>query len=115
MPRVKHSVASHKRTKKLLARAKGFWGKRKNLKRRANETLQRAGVYSYRDRRNKKREFRSLWIVRLNAAARERGTTYRDLIARLKANNIILSRDILASIAADYPQAFDAVLAAASK
>jgi large subunit ribosomal protein L20 len=95
--------------------AKGFRGERKNRKRRISETLRKAGVYSYRDRRNKKREFRSLWIVRLNAAARERGSTYRALIGGMKKNNIVISRDVLAAIAADYPQVFDVVFAATAK
>ena len=113
--RAKHAVPARRRTKKLLARAKGFRGERKNRKSRVAETLRRAGVYSYRDRRNKKRDIRSLWIVRLNAAARERGSTYRDLIAGMKKNNIVISRDVLAFIAAEHPKAFDVVFAAISK
>jgi len=113
--RAKQAVPSRKRTKRLLARAKGFRGEGKNRKRRAAEKLRKAGVYSYRDRRNKKREFRSLWITRLNAAARAQGSSYRALIGGMKKNNIVISRDVLAAIAADYPQVFDVVLAAALK
>lgn len=108
--RVKHAVASRQRTKKTLKEAKGFWGERSKKLRRAKETLRRAGVYSYRDRRNKKREFRSLWIVRINAAARERGMAYRTLMHGLKEKNILLSKDILAKIAAEQPIVFDRIV-----
>ncbi|MCM8819587.1 MAG: 50S ribosomal protein L20 [Candidatus Omnitrophica bacterium] len=105
--RVKHNVATKARHKKVLKMAKGYWGKRSKLYRRAIETVRRALVYSYRDRRARKREFRSLWITRINAAARERGISYRDFIHKLKEKNIILSRDILAKIASEYPVVFD--------
>ena len=108
--RVKHGVASRQRKKKVLKKAKGYWGKRSKLYRRAIETVRRALVYGYRDRRAKKREFRSLWITRLNAAARERGLSYRELIHSLKLKNINLSRDILAKIAAEYPETFDRII-----
>ena len=107
--RVKHAPASRKKTKKLLSQAKGYWGRRSKIKRRAAETVRRAGVYAYRDRRNKKREFRSLWITRINAAVRERGGTYRTFIGNLKKNEILLSRDILAKIAAEFPEVFDSI------
>jgi len=102
-----HSVAAKKRKKKLFSLTKGFWGKRGNVYRRAVETLRRGLAYAYRDRRNKKREFRSLWITRINAASRARGLGYRELIHGLKKNNIILSRDMLALLAAEQPEAFD--------
>ncbi|MCK4917451.1 MAG: 50S ribosomal protein L20 [Candidatus Omnitrophica bacterium] len=108
--KVNHAVASRKRTKKVLKAAKGFWGERSKKFRRAIETLRRAYVYAYRDRRVKKREFRSLWIVRINAAIRERGFTYRGFIAALKNKKIILSRDILAKIAAEQPKIFDKIV-----
>ncbi|MCM8787238.1 MAG: 50S ribosomal protein L20 [Candidatus Omnitrophica bacterium] len=111
--RVKHNVATKSRHKKVLKMAKGYWGKRSKLYRRAIETVRRALVYSYRDRRVRKREFRSLWIRRINAAIRERGLTYRDFIHKLKEKNIILSRDILAKIAAEYPNVFDKIVEAA--
>jgi large subunit ribosomal protein L20 len=111
--RVKHAVASKKRVKKILSQAKGFWGERSKRLRRAIETLRRAYVYAYAHRRLKKREFRSLWIVRLNAAARERGSNYGTLMGNLKKSNVLLSRDILAAIAADEPKVFDAIMAAA--
>ncbi|MDD5585155.1 MAG: 50S ribosomal protein L20, partial [Candidatus Omnitrophica bacterium] len=110
--RVTHGVASKKRHKKVLKRAKGYWGKRSKLYRRAVETVRRALVYGYRDRRAKKREFRSLWITRLNAASRERGLTYRELIHGLKLKKIALSRDVLAKIAAEYPETFDKIVEA---
>lgn len=105
--RVKHAVSSRKRTKKVLESAKGYWGERSKKYRRAVETVRRAGVYAYRDRRMKKRVFSALWITRINAAARERGATYRQFMTALKSKNIILSRNVLAAIAADYPQIFD--------
>ncbi|MDD5194531.1 MAG: 50S ribosomal protein L20 [Candidatus Omnitrophica bacterium] len=108
--RVTHGVASKRRHKKVLKRAKGYWGKRSKIYRRAIETVRRALVYGYRDRRARRREFRSLWITRLNAAARERGLSYRELIHGLKVKNINLSRDILAKIAAEYPEAFDKIV-----
>jgi large subunit ribosomal protein L20 len=88
--RAKHAVPSRRRTRKLLELTKGFVGEAKNRKRRAAEKSRKAGVYSYRDRRNKKREFRALWITRLNAAARERGSNYRDLLGGMKKNNILM-------------------------
>ncbi|MFH1875782.1 MAG: 50S ribosomal protein L20 [Candidatus Omnitrophota bacterium] len=110
--RVTHGPAARQRKKKVLKRAKGFWGKRSKLYRRAAESVRRAMVYSYRDRRAKKREFKSLWIIRLNAAARERGLTYRELMHVLKVKNIMFSRDILAKIAAEYPEVFDKIVEA---
>ncbi len=105
--RTKHSVAARKRKKKIFKLTKGYWGKRKNVLRRAKETLRRALVYAYRDRKRRKREFRRLWITRINAAARERGLTYREFIHGLKKRNVALSRDILAHLACEEPQAFD--------
>lgn len=104
--KVRHAVASRKRKKKALKAARGYWGERSKRYRRAAETLRRAYAYAYRDRRAKKREFRSLWIVRINAAARAEGLPYRKFIAGLKANNIALSRDILAVVAAEFPDVF---------
>jgi large subunit ribosomal protein L20 len=113
--KVKHSVASRKRKKKVLKSAKGYWGERSKKYRRAIETLRRAYVYAYRDRRTKKREFRSLWITRINAAVKEKGLSYREFICALKERNILLSRDILAKIAAEYPQAFEQIVDAVKK
>lgn len=108
--KVKHSVASRKRTKKVLEQAKGYWGDRSRKYRRAIETLRRAYAYSYRDRKVKKREFRSLWITRINAAVTERGTSYRRFIHGLKEKNILLSRDILAKLAAENPEVFSRIV-----
>jgi len=105
--KAKNIVAAKKKKKKVLDRAKGFWGKRSKLIRRAKESTRRAGAYAYRDRRNKKRSFHGLWIIRINAAARERGLRYTDFMAGLKLNNVLLSRNILAQIAAEEPKAFD--------
>lgn len=108
--RVKHSPSSKKRKKKVLNAAKGYWGERSKKFRRAAETVKRGLVYAYRDRRNKKREFRSLWIQRINAAVTERGLTYRGFIHSLKEKGVLLSRDILANIAAQEPKVFDKIV-----
>ncbi|MBD3264876.1 MAG: 50S ribosomal protein L20 [Candidatus Omnitrophica bacterium] len=110
MMKVKHSVSSRKRKKKVLREAKGYWGDRSRKYRRAIETLRRAYAYSYRDRRNKKRVFRSLWINRINAAVKERGMSYGKFMHALKDNNILLSRDILAKLAAENPDVFDRIV-----
>ena len=108
--KTKHAPATKKRRKKVLELAKGFWGERSKRYRRAREFTRRALSYAYRDRRNKKRDFRSLWITRINAAARANGMAYRTFIAGLKKKNIMLSRDILAQIASEEPQAFTALV-----
>jgi len=108
--RVKHNTARKKRVKKVLKLAKGYWGKRSKIYRRAIETVRRALVYSYRDRKRKKREFRALWIKRINAAVRERGITYKNFMHLLKEKNIKLSRDMLAKIAAEYPLVFEKIV-----
>lgn len=113
MARVKWQVASRRRRKRLLKQAKGYWGARGSHIRRAKETVMRAMAYSTRDRKVKKREFRSLWIIRLNAAARERGLTYSRLIAAFKRAKIALDRKQLSELAINDPQAFEQVLAAA--
>ncbi len=108
--RVKHAVSSRRRTKKVLKQAKGFWGDRSRKYRRAIETLRRAYSYAYRDRRNKKREFRSLWITRINAGLEEQDFSYRQFIDALKKKEIILSRDILAKLAAEHPEVFSKIV-----
>ena len=113
MARVKWQVASRRRRKRLLKQAKGYWGARGSHIRRAKETVMRAMAYSTRDRKVKKREFRSLWIIRLNAAARERGLTYSRLIAAFKRAKITLDRKQLSELAINDPQAFEQVLAVA--
>ena len=99
MPRVKRGVTARARHKKVLALAKGFRGRRKNVFRIAKQAVMRAGQYSYRDRRRKKRDFRALWIVRINAAAREFGMTYSTLINGLKKASIEVDRKVLADLA----------------
>jgi len=99
MPRVKRGVTARAAHKKVLARAKGFRGRRKNVFRIANEAVMRAGQYAYRDRRRKKRDFRSLWIARINAAAREHGLSYSVFMNGLKKAAIAVDRKVLADIA----------------
>jgi large subunit ribosomal protein L20 len=99
MPRVKRGVTARASHKKVLAQAKGFRGRRKNVFRIANEAVMRAGQYAYRDRRNKKRTFRALWIARINAAAREHGMSYSVFMSGLKKAAIAVDRKVLADIA----------------
>jgi large subunit ribosomal protein L20 len=99
MPRVKRGVTARASHKKVIARAKGFRGRRNNVFRIANEAVMRAGQYSYRDRRNKKRDFRSLWITRINAAVREHGLSYSVFMNGLKKAAIVVDRKVLADIA----------------
>ena len=99
MPRVKRGVTSRASHKKVIARAKGFRGRRNNVFRIANEAVMRAGQYAYRDRRNKKRDFRSLWITRINAAVREHGLSYSVFMNGLKKAAITVDRKVLADIA----------------
>ncbi len=99
MPRVKRGVTSRASHKKVIARAKGFRGRRNNVFRIANEAVMRAGQYAYRDRRNRKRDFRSLWIVRINAAVREHGLSYSTFMNGLKKAAIAVDRKVLADIA----------------
>ena len=99
MPRVKRGVTARARHKKVLDQAKGFRGRRKNVFRVANEAVMKAGQYAYRDRRVRKREFRALWITRINAAARECGLSYSAFMNRLKKAAIELDRKVLADLA----------------
>jgi large subunit ribosomal protein L20 len=106
MPRVRHAPTKHRRHKKVLKRAKGFWGGRSKLYRRAKETVQRALVYSYRDRRTKKREFRRLWITQISAACKNQGISYNRFIYGLTQAKVELDRKVLADIAAHDTEAF---------
>jgi len=106
MPRAKTRVASRTRRKKVLKNAKGYFGKRKSSITVAKDAVYRAGVYSYRDRRQRKRQFRSLWIIRINAGARLNGLTYGQFINGLKKKGIMLDRKILAHLAAHEPETF---------
>ena len=109
MARVKRGVQSKKRHKKILKQAKGYRGARSRTFKVAKQAVQRAGQYAYRDRRVKKRTFRSLWIIRINAAARENGLSYSKLIAGLKKANIDLDRKTLAEIAVNDKEAFSLI------
>ena len=110
MPRSLNSVASRKKRKKILKQAKGYFGRRKNVWTVAKNAVEKGLTYAYRDRRNKKRNFRSLWITRINAAARLHGLTYSELISKLKQNNIELNRKVLADLAMNNPQAFAQII-----
>lgn len=106
MAKAKHSAATRKRKKKVLKQAKGFWGDRSKQYQQAKRVLMHALKYAYRDRRNKKREFRSLWIARINAACRQAGITYSVFISGLKKSKINLDRKILADLAVRDNHAF---------
>src|SRR5258708_3872126 len=110
MPRATNSPASRKRRKKVLKYAKGYFGNKSKLSRYAKEAVQHAWQYAYRDRRKKKGDFRSLWIVRLNAACRNAGISYSRFIEGLKAANIMLDRKNLADIAVRDEVAFNALV-----
>ncbi|HXY83935.1 MAG TPA: 50S ribosomal protein L20 [Gaiellaceae bacterium] len=111
MPRVKRSVHARKKRRKVLGEAKGYWGLKKSSYRYAKEQVDHSLAYAYRDRKNKKRTFRRLWIMRINAAARANGLSYNQLIAGLKAANVELDRKVLAELAVNDPQAFGAIAA----
>lgn len=110
MPRVKNSVASRKRRKKIIKANSGYFGKRKNCLRTAKDAFWRSGVYAYRDRRRKKRDFRALWIIRINAGARQNGTTYAKLINGLKEKGVELNRKTLAYLAVHDPAIFSKIV-----
>ena len=110
MPRVNHAVATKKRKKKVLKLAKGYWGGRSRLFRTAQEAVDRAQAYAYRDRRQRKRDFRRLWISRINAAARLNGVSYSQLVHGLDKAGIEINRKILADLAVRDPSAFTAVV-----
>ena len=106
MPRSKNKVASHRRRKKILDQAKGYWGGRSKVYTVAKNHVEKGLVHSYRDRKLKKRTFRNLWIVRINAAARQNGTTYSKLIHALDVKGVDINRKVLANIALENPSAF---------
>ena len=114
MPRVKRSVSAHKKRRKTLEQAKGYWGLKKSSYRRAKEQLIKSGTYAYRDRRNRKREFRRLWITRINAGARLHDLSYNQLIHGLKQAEIEIDRKMLADLAVREPEVF-AQMAARAK
>ncbi|OUW04959.1 MAG: 50S ribosomal protein L20 [Betaproteobacteria bacterium TMED156] len=110
MPRVKRGVTAHARHKKVLDRAKGFRGRRKNVYRVAKQAVMRAETFAYRDRRNKKRTFRSLWIVRINAGCRNNGIRYSQFINGLKKSGIEMDRKILSELAIKDKDAFSEIV-----
>ena len=110
MPRVKRGVTARARHKKVLALAKGFCGRRKNVFRIAKQAVMKAGQYAYRDRRAKKREFRRLWIARINAGSRALGLTYSKFIAGIKKASIEIDRKVLADMAVNDPAAFASIV-----
>ena len=110
MPRSVNSVASRNRRKKILKAAKGYFGRRKNVYTVAKNAVEKGMLYAYRDSKNNKRNFRSLWITRINAAARLNGMSYSQFMGKVKANNIELNRKVLADLAVNNPEAFKAVV-----
>lgn len=110
MPRVKRGVTAHARHKKVIDQAKGYRGRRGNVFRVAKQAVMRAGQYAYRDRRNRKRVFRQLWIARINAAVREHGLTYSRFIAGLDMASIELDRKVLAELAVNDKPGFQAIV-----
>ncbi len=115
MPRSVNAVASRTRRKKILKQARGYWGRRKNVFTVAKNAVERGLSYAYRDRKTKKRNFRSLWIQRINAGARENGISYSQLMGLLSSKNIELNRKVLADLAMNHPESFKAVVEAAKK
>ena len=110
MPRVKRGVVAHRRHKKVLKQAKGYYGARSRIFRVAKQAVTKAGQYAYRDRRQRKRQFRALWITRINAQSRANGLNYSRLIAGLKKANIGLDRRVLADLAVHDKPAFAAIV-----
>lgn len=110
MPRSVNAVASRGRRKKMMKHAKGYFGRRKNVWTIAKNAVEKAWEYAYRDRKTKKRNFRSLWIVRINAAARLHGMSYSQFMGKVKTKNISLNRKVLADLAMNHPDAFKAVV-----
>jgi len=115
MPRAVNTVASRARRKRILKQAKGYWGRRKNVWTIAKNAVERGLQYAYRDRKVKKREFRKLWIQRINAAARIQGMSYSQLMGKLQASQLRLNRKVLADLAMNHPQAFEAILKQAAQ
>ena len=110
MPRSVNAVASRRRRKKILKLARGYWGSRSKVYTIAKNTVEKGLQYAYRDRKTKKREFRALWIQRINAGAREHGLSYSQLMGKLSQKQIGLNRKVLADLAMNNPSAFKAVV-----
>lgn len=110
MPRSRNKVASRRRRRKILDQAKGYWGKRNNVYKFAKNAVEKGMLYQYRDRKVRKREFRKLWITRINAAARQNDTTYSRLMGALNKQDIEINRKVLADLAVSDPDAFSAIV-----
>ncbi len=115
MPRSVNVVASRRRRKKILKLTKGYFGARKNVYTVAKNTWEKGQLYAYRDRRNKKRNFRKLWILRINAATRQYGMSYSQFMGKLNKKEIKINRKVLADLAVNHPDAFKAVFDAVTK
>jgi large subunit ribosomal protein L20 len=110
MPRSVNSVASRAKRKRILKLAKGFFGRKKNVWTVAKNAIEKGLVYAYRDRKQKKREFRGIWIARINAGARLHGLSYSELMGKLKKADIDLNRKVLADLAFNHPSTFEAIV-----
>jgi large subunit ribosomal protein L20 len=110
MPRSVNNVASRAKRKRIMKLAKGFFGRKKNVWTVAKNAIEKGLVYAYRDRKQKKREFRGVWIQRINAGAREHGLSYSEFMGKLKKAGIDLNRKVLADLAMNHPEAFKAVV-----
>ncbi len=110
MPRSVNSVASRARRKKVMKMAKGYFGRRKNVWTVAKNAVEKGLVYAYRDRKTKKRNFRALWIQRINAGARQEGMSYSAFMGKVKSSGIELNRKVLADLAMNHPEAFKAIV-----
>ena len=110
MPRSVNNVASRAKRKRIMKLAKGFFGRKKNVWTVAKNAIEKGLVYAYRDRKQKKREFRGVWIQRINAGVREHGLSYSEFIGKLKKSGIDLNRKVLADLAMNHPEAFKAVV-----
>ena len=115
MARVKTAIITRKKHKKILKRAKGYYGAKHYRFRMAKQAVMKSGAYAYAGRKDKKSNFRKLWIARINAAARMNGTTYSKLVAGMKKNNIVVNRKMLAELAVSDPKAFTEIVKKASK
>ena len=110
MPRSVNSVAAKAKRKKVIKAAKGYFGRRKNVHTVAKNAVEKGMQYAYRDRKNKKRTFRALWIQRINAGARKHGMSYSQLMGKIHSNGIELNRKVLADLAMNHPEAFKAIV-----
>ena len=110
MPRANSSVPRHKKHRKIIKQAKGYYGVRKSNYRAAKDAVEKSLLYSYRDRKQRKRNFRKLWIVRINAAVREHGLTYSKFISLIKNKNVIINRKALSEMAINDPEGFNSII-----